>query len=101
MAISYIKTDTDQMAGDIGQINESIANVKKSMNELALELEQLNEMWKGEANRAFQAQVVKDFDYMKQLVMKLEKFADNMEGAKRDYIRCENNVIDMVNNVRI
>lgn len=101
MAISYIKTDTDQMAGDIGQINESIANVKKSMNELAVELEQLNEMWKGEANKAFKVQIVKDFDYMKQLVTKLEKFADNMEGAKREYIRCENSVTDIVHNVRI
>lgn len=100
MAISYIKTDSNQMADDIERINESIASVKSSMNELDSELEQLNAMWKGEANTAFKAQVRKDFDYMKQLVIGFEKFVDNMENAKRDYIKCENQVIDTVNGVR-
>lgn len=101
MAISYIKTDTDQMACDISRINESIASVKKSMSELSFELEQLNEMWKGEANTAFRMQVSKDFEYMKQLISGFEKFADNMENAQKDYVRCENQVMDTVNGVRI
>jgi len=101
MAAAYIKIDTDRLGADIKQLNESIASVQKSMSELVSEIEQLNTMWKGEANTAFRVQTEKDFNYMKQIIKGFQEFASDMEGAKRDYIRCENQVTDEVNRIRI
>ena len=101
MAVSYIRIDTDRMEADIRQVKESIASVEKSMSELVSEIEQLNAMWKGEANTAFRVQTEKDFNYMKQIIKGFQEFASDMEGAKCDYIRCENQVIDEVNSIRI
>ena len=101
MAVSYIKINTDRLESDIKQVNESIASVEKSMAELVSEIAQLNEMWKGEANTAFRMQTEKDFNYMKQIIKGFQEYASDMEDAKRDYIRCENQVIDTVNSIRI
>ena len=101
MAISYIKTDTDQMNSDVRKLEEDIAQVERSIRELSAELDQLNSMWKGNANQAFRMQVQKDISYLKQIVDGLSNYKENMNDAKNDYIRCENEVIQNVNSIRI
>ena len=61
MAISYIRTDTDQLAGDMKQLKEAVVSVEQSQGELSNEIAQLNRMWKGVANLEFRRQLERDF----------------------------------------
>lgn len=101
MAISYIRTDTDQLAGDIRQLKEAVVRVEQSQGELSNEIAQLNRMWKGVANLEFRRQLEKDFSYMDEILAELDLFIQEMENAKKDYTRCENEVLETVNAVRI
>lgn len=101
MAISYIKTDTNQLADDIRQVKESIARIEQSRGELSNEIAQLNRMWKGVANLEFRSQLEKDFAYMDAILSELHLFVREMENAKQNYGRCENEVLGTVNAVRI
>lgn len=101
MAISYIRTDTDQLAGDIRQLKEAVVRVEQSQGELSNEIAQLNRMWKGVANLEFRRQLERDFSYMDEILAELDLFIQEMENAKKDYTRCENEVLETVNAVRI
>ena len=101
MAISYIRTDTDQLAGDIRQLKEAVVRVEQSQGELSNEITQLNRMWKGVANLEFRRQLERDFSYMDEILAELDLFIQEMENAKKDYTRCENEVLETVNAVRI
>lgn len=101
MAISYIRTDTDQLAGDIKQLKEAVVRVEQSQGELSNEIAQLNRMWKGVANLEFRRQLERDFSYMDEILAELDLFIQEMENAKKDYTRCESEVLETVNAVRI
>lgn len=101
MAISYIRTDTDQLAGDIKQLKEAVVRVEQSQGELSNEIAQLNKMWKGVANLEFRRQLERDFSYMDEILAELDLFIQEMENAQKDYTRCENEVLETVNAVRI
>ena len=101
MAISYIRTDTDQLAGDMKQLKEAVVSVEQSQGELSNEIAQLNRMWKGVANLEFRRQLERDFSYMDEILAELDLFIQEMENAQKDYIRCENEVLETVNAVRI
>ena len=101
MAISYIKTDTDQLANDVRQLKEAVERVEQSQGELSNEIVELNRMWKGVANLEFRRQLERDFSYMDEILAELDSFIQGMENAQKDYTRCENEVLETVNVVRI
>lgn len=101
MSIQYIEIDTAQLNADIGELKANISKAKGSLESMKSELDQLNVMWTGKANMAFRSQVTKDYNLMTSMLATMEKLAECMENAKREYTRCEQSVKNTVNSIQI
>lgn len=99
--MNYLEIDTTQLNSDIGELNRNISNAKASLRALQEEMDEMNTMWQGEANRVFSAQVAKDCNFMNTLLNKMDKLSDCMTHADREYIKCERAVKSAVANIRI
>lgn len=101
MAVSYIEIDTEQLKRDTQELIENRNHAEAALKEMIQEIEELNTMWSGKANRAFRVQFTNDVTQMNELLDKMDKLADCMEYAEREYVKCENEVRSMVDSIRI
>lgn len=97
----YIEIDTVQLNADIRELEQNTAKAKASLEAVICEMEELNAMWKGAANEAFQKQVAQDCRIMNTLISNMEKLADCMEHAGREYEKCEQAVKENVDRIAI
>jgi WXG100 family type VII secretion target len=101
MAITYIEIDTAQLDKDTVQLENSIDSVRKALDALQTEFEELNGMWEGTANLAFRVQVASDEEALSEMLSEMQKLADCMQNASKEYVKCEDAVHNMVDNIRI
>ena len=101
MAISYIEIDTGQLNKDIGDLDADIKRAEKTLTDMVQEMEELNSMWQGQANMAFRVQFQNDNVMMQELLEEMIKLEECMRYASSEYVKCENEVKDMVDSIRI
>lgn len=101
MAVNYIEIDTGQLDRDIRELRENIDRSAKEMESMVQEIEEMNAMWSGKANMAFRTQFANDVQKMQGLLEKLNKLAECMEYASAEYVKCEGEVRNMVDEIRI
>lgn len=101
MAITYIEVDTALLKADVEELETNTANARKSLESLAAELEELNTMWSGRANMAFRKQANSDCAAMENMLREMDKLAECMKHAGKEYENCENNVKSAVDGIRI
>jgi len=101
MAITYIEIDTSLLQSDVNELNAKAAEAKRSLEALETELEELFGMWIGKASMAFRVQTNKDCNFMKGILSDIDELSECMTHAGKEYVRCENQVNELVNNIRI
>ncbi|MBS6395735.1 MAG: WXG100 family type VII secretion target [Clostridiales bacterium] len=101
MAVTYMEIDTEQLHRDIQVLREQTAKAAGSLEELRSELKELHSMWKGMASEVFHRQAGKDCSDMEALIGRMQELAECMEYARREYSRCEGDVIRAVEAVRV
>ena len=101
MAITYIEIDTGLLKSDVEELVVNTRNARQSLENLRAELEELNTMWTGQASLAFHVQADKDCNLMEELLQEMDKLAECMTHAGREYVKCENQVKSAVENIRI
>lgn len=99
--ITYMEIDTAQLNADIRELEAETARVRNSLQGLKEEMEELNAMWKGQANMAFRRQVTLDCSLISALLEKMDRLAGCMVYAANEYVRCEQEVRDTVGSIRI
>lgn len=101
MAVTYVETDTSLLAFDVQSLNEAIEKAGKCLESLQVEMTELNSMWSGQANRAFMIRCSQDYTFIKNILSELETMTACMTHACSEYVRCENQVSELVNNISI
>lgn len=99
--ITYMEIDTSQLKADIRELEAGTAKVKNSLQGLKGEMEELNGMWKGQANMAFQRQVNLDCSLISGLLEKMDRLAGCMAYAANEYVRCEQEVKNVLDDIQI
>lgn len=97
----YIEINTDILNSDISVIEGHLNTINEKLKGMYDSVGELNTMWKGQANAAFNSQFLKDYESMQALLSNLDKYKNSMLEAKNKYERCENSVHSMVNSLRI
>lgn len=101
MAVTYIEVETEQLKRDTQELLENRQKAENVLKEMVQEIEELNTMWSGKANRAFRIQFAADVAMMQELLEKMKKLAECMEYASTEYVRCENEVKTLVDSIKI
>lgn len=98
---AYIEVDTAALKQDSETLRQQTEAAEKSLKNLAEDLTRLNAVWKGAANAAFQKQVAEDAEFISEVLKEAVELIGCMEYAANEYVKCENDVADMVDAVRI
>lgn len=96
-----ITINTSALSGDINELRGALASAKSQLEEMFGHVRELDAMWDGPANEAFNRQFVNDYENAKQLCQTVEEMLNCMEFAKNQYDLCENEVGGIVSAIAI
>jgi len=101
MAAQEITVDMTQLASDIGILQETVAALRSQMQEMFDNIVELDAMWEGSANAAFNVQFRSDYENMESMCKTFDSIIECLEYANKEYNSCENAVYDIVAAVSI
>lgn len=101
MAIKEIEQNTDYLSDDITRLEEEKAALEQAIDAMFAAVQELETTWKGPAKESFRIQFQNDYEKCSELNKTLESLIDKLRVAKNEYDRCENEVENIVNSIRI
>lgn len=101
MAVREISINTATLARDTAQLTMLLTKLEKDKTKMIQEIQELNRMWQGPSNQAFNAQFKTDCTSLENLCKTLREMIQAMENAKREYDQCDNRVNSMVSALKI
>lgn len=97
----YIEVNIQTLEQDVKSMQESLKRVQNDMMGMFNAVKELDSMWDGPANEAFVRQFTIDNDVFNSLCDSVNGIIDSMENAKDSYRKCEANVSDEINRIKI
>lgn len=101
MANSMMEVDPLQLGREKDALLEEIRGIKDAVMKVYQQMNELDAMWDGAANTAFINAFVEDGNLFNQQIKLLLAYAEKLEFAKTEYIRCEDQVRDAINAIRV
>lgn len=101
MAMREISINTAALSRDIEQLNRLLRQLEKDRMRMIQEIQELNAMWKGPSNQAFNEQFKTDCTSFENLCRTIREMIQAMEHAKAEYDSCDRKVNSLVCALRI
>ena len=101
MAVNEIAINTVTLSRDIEQLQNVLNQLEKDRRKLAQEIQELNSMWQGPSNQAFNTQFKTDCTSFENLCKTIREMIQAMEHARTEYELCDNKVNGLVGALRI
>ena len=101
MAVNEIAINTVTLSRDIEQLQNLLNQLEKDRRKLAQEIQELNSMWQGPSNQAFNTQFKTDCTSYENLCKTIREMIQAMEHARTEYELCDNKVNGLVGALRI
>ncbi|WP_300280741.1 WXG100 family type VII secretion target [uncultured Subdoligranulum sp.] len=96
-----IQIDTARLGGTGGTIKTMVEQMQGCVQRLYAEMAELDTMWQGPANAAFEAQFRQDQQAMEQICQALQGYAEDLEQAKSEYEKCNGDVRGIIDAIRV
>lgn len=96
-----IRINTKTLQNDTSSIEKYLKQVEKKIQEMQTDVAELNNMWSGEANKAFHQTFNDDINGLLAVCKSLEGIAAYESYAKAEYDSCENKVAAMIASMNI
>jgi len=101
LAVREIAVNTATLARDTAQLTTLLARLEKDKAKMVQEIQELNRMWQGPSNQAFNDQFKTDCTSLDNLCRTIREMIGAMENAKREYDQCDNRVNALVSALKI
>ena len=101
MAVREIAVNTATLARVTAQLTTLLARLEKDKAKMVHEIQELNRMWQGPSNQAFNDQFKTDCTSLDNLCRTIREMIGTMENAKREYDQCDNRVNALVSALKI
>ena len=96
-----IAINTTTLQGDIENLTTTLEQVRKAIDEAYVAVRELDKMWDGPANMAFQKSFKEDQRNLEELCDIIEKLIGSMSMSKTEYEKCEADVNTIIDSIRI
>ncbi len=96
-----IEIDTDILKNDSKYMSDYLRNIRADMDRMNNAVQALNTMWKGESNKAFNAQYTSDYERMLEVCDIINRLIECINFAADKYNECEDGVKNIVNSINI
>ena len=101
MADYKFKVNTDRLNKDAEQVWKLVISMREALDSMSERVKALNGMWEGVSKDAFVKAFSEDESAAINVLKRLESFYQQEVLAKSNYENCENQVADLVANMRI
>lgn len=101
MEVKEISVNTAALSKDIAQLRALLLQLEKDRQNVNQEIQELNAMWQGPSNQAFNAQFQTDCMSLERLCKTIREMIQALEHAKSEYELCDNQVNGLVNAMKI
>ena len=97
----YVEVKTSTLGQDTEELESTLALVRKAMKDMFNAVTELDGMWDGPANKAFNQQFAKDHQVFEEVAEAVNGIIDSMKNAKTLYEKCEATVSNEIDRIRI
>lgn len=97
----YIEVNIQTLEQDVKDMDEALKLVQSDMTGMFESVRELDTMWDGPANAAFDRQFTADKQTFDTLCEAVAGIIDSMDNAKDSYRKCEANVKEEINRIKI
>ena len=100
MAVNF-EINIQSLNADISRIEGNLNFINNNLKAMFDEIAQLDAMWDGSANEAFNVQFKSDYEMMIQVCKNLKALLESMQNARDTYLKCESNVSSEISKIRV
>lgn len=97
----YIEVNIPSLKTDVGDMADELKQIRARMKQMFDEMEALDAMWDGPANRAFHIQFQSDYRLMEDMCRIADKIIAYGDNARQEYTSCENAVAAVIADIKI
>lgn len=96
-----IEINIGTLAADIGEMQAEVQKLRDEMEKTFESVAELDAMWNGPANEAFNQAFQSDHEAMNGMCSTIDSLITYMENARDEYRRCEDAVSAEIDAIRI
>lgn len=101
MNISYIEVNTQSLERDAQELSGYIESASGCLKGLLETAKAVNADWEGAANAMFINRLAEDMEFLGEVLKETSELAECMGFAGQEYVKCENDVANVIEAVRI
>ena len=101
MAADRIKVNTSSLNQTSRELQAKLDKIRKDIEHISGDMNTLNSMWEGDAHEAFSRQVSDDIGFLNSACENIQHIINFENSAVTEYNRCENQVSDLIAQIRI
>lgn len=96
-----IEIDTRLLESDIMEMQTKLDVIKTDIDKMYEAVRILDSKWDGPSNDAFNQQFTNDYNQMKEICEDIQHVIKCLEFAKKTYNKCDSDIMDIVNSIKI
>ncbi|MBQ7133478.1 MAG: WXG100 family type VII secretion target [Ruminococcus sp.] len=97
--MAEVKMNTSAFKNDINGLRNEFELIEAEFRKIYKDVEYLGTMWKGRASTAFGTSFSKDYENVQEVLRLIKNYINRLETEHKEYEKCENKVIDIVQSV--
>lgn len=101
MAESKIRVNTNNLNQTRQELQSKLDKIRNDIEQISANMSRLNSMWEGDAHQAFQQNVTSDIEYLTGACDSLQGIINYESTAVTEYNKCEQQVSDLISQIRI
>ena len=101
MAVNEIEINTSTLQGDIETLENLLSQIDSQIKIMFQSVGELDQMWDGPANDAFNQQFQLDHDSCRAMYENLQELLGSLKHAKVEYDKCEQNIDSRIRSIAV
>ena len=101
MAVNKIRVNTERLKQTQQNLQEKLKGIQTAIEQVSVDMGVLNSKWSGEAHDAFVQSVENDIQFLTTVCEQLQGIIDYEGNAVNEYNKCEQQVADLIAQLRI
>lgn len=101
MAANKIRINTNSLDKTRKELQAKLDKIRKDIDQINNDMGTLNSMWEGDAHQTFQQRVTEDLQFLSEACDGIQNIINYESNAVTEYNKCEQQVSDLVAQIRI
>ena len=99
--IEKLSIETGRLQTDVDNLNARVASLRAKGSDMMSGIDALSAMWEGEAKNTFVTQFASDYQQLQKLIDAIENLIGDLQNAKEQYDKCENEVGTIISAIKV